>query len=901
MNKKIRIFAVLIFLILILFPLKNVSAATYTTYWANVHNIAPSSKPCLSNGKCYITKSLQHSFTGNFNLHEVKDGNNVYLGYCLHAGRIVTNNVKVTYHEGFDDLRDSNNRKLSASRQKLLENILASGVQLTRNGSSAINGGSLFNATNKINVTCRQGRETSCKRLLATQILVWEVMEGARDNYNYRPDTSVAPSKNGTYDFVKTDSGLKDAYEGILNAAKELSNDSVPTFADKTHGSYVMHWKHIGEMKGDIKDFYTTTIDLGEKYKDYNLDMKSEEVKKLGITYKKSGNKITLYTRKELKNAKVPLYVVKGSTASNAAKFRWYSFGLANHQDVVMGDKQVKKIVYITLNTEIGKIKIIKKDENKKNLLGSKFEIYKCEGEKCDKKYVTTVDLTKKAESDTIILKKSGTYYVSETQTPAGHDSIGNFFLVVSINNNGNTNITKITGSKANNISRSNNNTTLAVVNVYNTSKRIKIKKIDGKTKSEIKGTTFEILDSKGNVLKFSGYGSGSNHYFKYDTAGKITKLTESNLSTYSIAGLPNGTYYLVETAVPEPYKLASSDSDRKTAFKISKGLLYVYNYTKNAYQRSSSATITVSNYKTSFKIEKTGTDNEKLVGVKFKLYNSDKKTAISLWKVNKYPGVYSYIKVDDNDTQVKDIVTNGKGRIEIDSLPVGTYWIEETATVANYTIDESVKWVQIQVKSTRTKTYTLFKRPDEKKWTTIPFKEVYSWTNAKGEFCFYKIDEDGNYLNSGTFKIQSYDEKTDKYVDTSLTYLSDKKKYSFDSTGKSDIYTFSPISNGQTCFVDVNTQGRYRIVEIEAPEGFELGSVADTSAEFVVNSEGYVSGNTTIINKKITKGEGADSQAELVINISTGQTVIKYGLIITVIVAAIIGLLILNKKMSKK
>ena len=40
-------------------------------------------------------------------------------------------------------------------------------------------------------------------------------MEGARDNYNYRPNTSVAPSSNGTYDFVKTDSGLRDAYEGI--------------------------------------------------------------------------------------------------------------------------------------------------------------------------------------------------------------------------------------------------------------------------------------------------------------------------------------------------------------------------------------------------------------------------------------------------------------------------------------------------------------------------------------------------------------------------------------------------------------------------------------------------------------------------------------------------------------
>ena len=840
MNKKIRIFAVLIFLILILFPLKNVSAATYTTYWANVHNIAPSSKPCLSNGKCYITKSLQHSFTGDFNLHEVKDGNNVYLGYCLHAGRIVTNNVKVKYHEGFDDLRDSNNRKLSASRQKLLENILASGVQLTRNGSSVINGGSLFNATNKINVTCRQGRETSCKRLLATQILVWEVMEGARDNYNYRPNTSVAPSSNGTYDFVKTDSGLRDAYEGILDAAKELSDYTTPTFADKTHGSYVMHWKHIGEMSSDVKDYYTVTINLGEKYKDYKVD--SDEASKLGITYKKSGNKITLYTRKELKNAKLPLYVVKGSTASNAAKFRWYSFGLANHQDVVMGDKQVK-----------------------------------------------------------IILKKSGTYYVSETQTPAGHDSIGNFFLVVSINNNGNTNITKITGSKANNISRSNNNTTLAVVNVYNTSKRIKIKKIDGKTKSEIKGTTFEILDSKGNVLKFSGYGSGNNHYFKYDTAGKTTKLTESNLSTYSIAGLPDGTYTLFETAVPEPYKLPSSENDRKTSFKIEKGVLSVYNYTKKAYERSSNVTVTVSNYKTSFKLEKTGTDNKKLVGVVFSLYKEkdNESTKIQMWSSNN--GVYSYVKDSTSQTQTTELVTNKDGRVEINSLPVGTYWIKEEKTVDDYVFDESVKWVQIYVVVNRTNTYTSFKRPDESKWTNVSFKEIYSWTNAKGEFCFYKIDEDGNYLNSGKFKVQSYDEKTDKYVDMSLTYLSDKKKYSFDSTGKSDIYTFSPISDGQTCFVNVNTQGRYRIVEIEAPEGFELGSVNDTSAEFVVNSEGYVSGNTTIINKKITKGEGADAQAELVINISTGQTVIKYGLIITVIVAAIIGLLILNKKMSKK
>ena len=759
MNKKLRI-AVLILLILILFPLKNVSAATYHTYRVRLDNFTTATA-CTNSGDCKISSSQDHTFTGSygFNFHEVQDGNNVYIGYCLHAGKAVDwENNGMTKITDFGKLKTGNGNSLSSERQQLLKNILASGYQKTRTDGRSNFNGDLLNSVQGVNhgwTTCKT--KTTCKKILATQILVWEVMEEARRDYDENPNKL----ENNTYSYVKKDSDLLKYYKEILSNAKKLTDSAKPSSNGKT---YVMHW--------DGNKFVSESIYVG----DYNIQL-TEHQKKVGISVSKkdSNNKVKIYSTKVLSDVNIKLTLVRGTTASHAASFRWYSFGKSGYQDVVMGDYKVEKEAQFKVKTEVGKIKLIKKDENKNNILGSKFEIYKCYKSGCaETEKVASVDLTKKAESKEITLRRSGTYIVKETQTPQGHDSIGSFSVKVSIDKDEKTKIESV--SKPNIVSYSNNNTTLAILNVYNKSKRIKISKIDGQNKSAVKGATFEIHDSKDRALKFNRYKSGSSYYFKYESSGKRTSLKETDLSTYSIAGLPDGTYYLVETAVPEPYKLASADSDRKTAFKISKGLLYVYNYTKKAYQRSSSATITVSNYKTSFKIEKTGTDNEKLVGVKFKLYKSDKKTAISLWKVNKYPGVYSYIKVDDNDTQVKDIVTNGKGRIEIDSLPVGTYWIEETATVANYTIDESVKWVQIQVKSTRTKTYTLFKRPDEKKWTTIPFKEVYSWTNAKGEFCFYKIDEDGNYLNSGTFKIQSYDEKTDKYVDTSLTYLSDKK-----------------------------------------------------------------------------------------------------------------------------
>ena len=272
-----------------------------------------------------------------------------------------------------------------------------------------------------------------------------------------------------------------------------------------------------------------------------------------------------------------------------------------------------------------------------------------------------------------------------------------------------------------------------------------------------------------------------------------------------------------------------------------------------------------------------------KLPGVTFELYNSDKSKQINLTKTGE--GIYQYPE-GGTGTPIQ-LITNASGKITINYLPVGTYYLKEVKTVDGYVIDPTVEWNEIKVEVTRN-------------GQTSP-AQILEWPNAKGEFCFYKIDEDGNYLTDGKFKIQVYNEKNSTYEDVSLIFHENENNYTFDTTGKSDIYTFSPVANGETCFVDVNAKGKYRVVEIEAPEGFVLPKVSETNADFVVNENGYVIGTTTIINKKVTVGEGAEAQAELIINISTGQQRIRYAIIITVLVVAIAGLIILNKKMGKK
>ena len=168
---------------------------------------------------------------------------------------------------------------------------------------------------------------------------------------------------------------------------------------------------------------------------------------------------------------------------------------------------------------------------------------------------------------------------------------------------------------------------------------------------------------------------------------------------------------------------------------------------------------------------------------------------------------------------------------------------------------------------------------------------------NKPSAFTFYKFDEYNTPLDGATFYLQKLDQ--DKQYNT-LTVSKETLSngdviYKADPTSElTDITT-----TGGHATVYYLEPGQYRILEVTAPEGYELPKKTINVATFFVDNDGLVYGSNIITNKKPsdTIEYLASDKAELIINIQTGKVVIKYGLIITALIGAIVGLLIFLKK----
>ncbi|MBR2712127.1 MAG: hypothetical protein IKE73_00295, partial [Bacilli bacterium] len=172
---------------------------------------------------------------------------------------------------------------------------------------------------------------------------------------------------------------------------------------------------------------------------------------------------------------------------------------------------------------------------------------------------------------------------------------------------------------------------------------------------------------------------------------------------------------------------------------------------------------------------------------------------------------------------------------------------------------------------------------------------------NKPTPYTFYKFDEYNELIDGAEFKLQKLN--SDKvYEDVTVTKEqdgNDRTFYKVDARSTNKVIT----TKKGTATIYFLEEGQYRIVETKAPAGKELPAKQMNVATFLVDKDGRVTGSSIITNKPKTEKIEVKpkAEAELIVNISTGQQVIRYGLIIGVIVLAIAGLLIVQNKSKKK
>lgn len=183
---------------------------------------------------------------------------------------------------------------------------------------------------------------------------------------------------------------------------------------------------------------------------------------------------------------------------------------------------------------------------------------------------------------------------------------------------------------------------------------------------------------------------------------------------------------------------------------------------------------------------------------------------------------------------------------------------------------------------------------------STESIDEFTELINTETTFQFYKFDEYNNPLDGSEFKLQRLN-KDKKYEDITITKTLIEKNtvYKLDPSSKNTIIT---TENG-TAIIAYIPKGQYRIFEVKAAPGKELPKKTLNVATFFVDESGNVYGNSIITNKSKTQiiEIKPEAKAEVIVNIQTGQVVIRYTIIIIILVIVTIGLFIIKKKLEKK
>ena len=392
-------------------------------------------------------------------------------------------------------------------------------------------------------------------------------------------------------------------------------------------------------------------------------------------------------------------------------------------------------------------------------------------------------------------------------------------------------------------------------LNLSTPSYQIKIQKTSGVDASPLAGATFNIS------------GAGDNTCSK----AIATVTTDANgIATYNKIPYP-GTYYIKETKAPVGYDLDPTPK----AVTVS---------SSNTAGSTSYGTKTLTNGGKSFDLEKYTVDEN---GNRVKLSDgcsTGTYTGPEFEIKNTRGEKVCFKEIKPGEYQPTTDCSAGTTKLKTCDGAFKVYTLSD----CDYTITEVTAPYGLNLPANPSRNVNVC--GSDKKVT---------FTNGFSGLEFQKKDEDGNFVSGGKFALQK---KIDNvYKDVLLKENGDGNyKYDGSLTEESEGATYILLTKDGISYITNLDAGEYRVVEKEAPNGYEKIEDKDSKALVTIkSSEKNDYYFVEMVDQKI-KEKGSDSSAELVVTITTGRKVPNYVLIISALGVLLIGIIILRNKTRK-
>ena len=396
-------------------------------------------------------------------------------------------------------------------------------------------------------------------------------------------------------------------------------------------------------------------------------------------------------------------------------------------------------------------------------------------------------------------------------------------------------------------------------IKVYTPKFQMKIKKTATLDNKSLAGVKYNICNKK-----------------TCEKSSIITTVTTNASGEAIYTEIPNpGTYYVKEISTLKGYELDSK--------------VYSVNVTSSNIAGSSSfGSISLKNNNKVFNLTKytidedgmptildDGCGTDSYTGPEFEIKENGK----NLYFVEKEEGIYDLS--DESNKDATKTLKTCEGKFKVYTLPN-----------CNYTITEVKAPEGLTLPSNPTKSVNV-----------CGSDKNVEFTNGFTGLEFQKKDEDGNFVIGGKFTLQRKinniyrDILLEEISEGYYEYASDSKE---DDTTKYIFVTSSESEDKGKAFIKNLPPGEYRVVEKEAPEGYELIKDKDSTAIVTIkdsDKDDYYL--VELINRKSNKS-GSESFAELIVTITTGRKIPNYVLIISSLLVLLIIMVILRNKSRK-